>query len=89
MIPQVLAYKRVVTADGLYVLPNVWHEHAVYLHYICAFYDSLPPLSAFLHGHRSSWHNRGTAAPRPRPSRRPPRRRLRLGRRARDLVNDC
>jgi len=58
----VLAYKRVVTADGLYVLPNVWHEHAVYLHYICAFYDSLPPLSAFLHGHRSSWHNRGEPA---------------------------
>ena len=50
-------YRRHVTADGLYVVPNVYHEHAVYLHYIAAFYDELPPLSVFLHGHRSSWHN--------------------------------
>lgn len=40
------------------MVPNVWHEHAVYLHYICAFYNHLPPLTAFLHGHRIAWHNR-------------------------------
>jgi len=50
--------QREVTPDNLYVVPNVWHEHAVYLHYICSFYDHLPPLTAFLHGHRASWHNR-------------------------------
>ena len=47
---------------NLYVVPNVFHEHAVYLRYICAFYDRLPKLSVFLHGHRTSWHNRHTAA---------------------------
>ena len=42
--------------------PNVYHEHAVYLRYICAFYNHLPKLSVFLHGHRTSWHNRRTPA---------------------------
>ena len=26
--------------------------------YICAFYDDLPRLSVFLHGHETSWHHR-------------------------------
>jgi len=43
--------------DALSVFPNVYHEHAVYLRYICAFYNDLPPLSIFLHGHRTSWHS--------------------------------
>jgi len=53
-----VAYQREPSAEGPSVVPNVWHEHAVYLHYICAFYHRLPPLTAFLHGHRTSWHNR-------------------------------
>jgi len=62
---------RPMAADGLpecpheclpaslirYVVPNVFHEHAVYLRYICAFYNDLPKLSVFLHGHHTSWHN--------------------------------
>ena len=44
--------------------PQVWHEHAVYLRYISAFYDLLPPFSIFIHGHHESWHTRtrGSAA---------------------------
>ena len=57
-----LVYKRHVTLTGPYLTPNVFHEHAVYLRYICAFYDQLPKLSVFLHGHRSSWHNRQSPA---------------------------
>ena len=57
-----LVYSRAKSRTGLYVVPNVFHEHAVYLRYICAFYHSLPKLSVFLHGHRTSWHNRGAAA---------------------------
>ena len=57
-----LVYTRTRSARGLYVVPNVFHEHAVYLRYICAFYHSLPQLTVFLHGHRSSWHNRDAAA---------------------------
>ena len=53
----ILRYKRQASAL-LSVTPNLWHEHAVYLHYISAFYDSLPPLTAFVHGHYRSWHNR-------------------------------
>ena len=53
-----LVYHRSRSDDGLYVVPNVFHEHAVYLRYICAFYHSLPRLSIFLHGHYSSWHNK-------------------------------
>ena len=53
-----LVYKREASASELYVVPNVFHEHAVYLRYICAFYDVLPKLSVFLHGHHHSWHNR-------------------------------
>jgi hypothetical protein len=30
--------------------------------YICAFYDQLPRLSVFLHGHHTSWHNRNSPA---------------------------
>ncbi|KOO24810.1 hypothetical protein Ctob_006557 [Chrysochromulina tobinii] len=41
----------------VYVVPNVFHVHAVYLRYICAFYNDLPKLSVFLHGHHTSWHN--------------------------------
>lgn len=52
-----LTYHRTVSPNGLYVVPNVFHEHAVYLRYICAFYHQLPKLSVFLHGHRTSWHN--------------------------------
>ncbi|KAL1526339.1 hypothetical protein AB1Y20_015053 [Prymnesium parvum] len=54
-----LVYRRYVH-DGPYVVPNVFHEHAVYLRYICAFYDELPALSLFIHGHRASWHHRET-----------------------------
>ena len=38
----VLAYRRVARKEGLYVVPNVYREHAVYLHYIAAFYTTLP-----------------------------------------------
>ena len=39
-------------------LATLADEHAVYLRFICAFYDNLPKLSIFLHGHHTSWHNR-------------------------------
>ena len=52
-----LIYRRYVH-EGPHVTPNVFHEHAVYLRYICAFYDELPALSLFVHGHKTSWHNR-------------------------------
>eukprot|EP00966_Prymnesium_polylepis_P188480 4367610-Prymnesium_polylepis.1 len=55
-MPKVI-YRRYVH-EGPHVTPNVFHEHAVYLRYICAFYDELPVLSLFIHGHRTSWHNR-------------------------------
>ena len=58
-----IIYKRYVH-NGPHVTPNVFHEHAVYLRYICAFYDVLPPLTAFLHGHHTSWHNRASPAAR-------------------------
>ena len=35
-------------------VPNVYREHAVYLHYIAAFYHRLPRTSLFLHGHHQS-----------------------------------
>lgn len=54
-MPKVI-YRRFVH-EGPHVVPNVFHEHAVYLRYICAFYDELPALSLFIHGHHSSWHN--------------------------------
>ncbi|KAL3892905.1 MAG: hypothetical protein SGPRY_014668 [Prymnesium sp.] len=54
-----LVYRRYVHA-GPHVTPNVFHEHAVYLRYICAFYNELPALSLFVHGHKSSWHHRKT-----------------------------
>ena len=57
----VLSYRRVASTNGLYVVPNVYREHAVYLHYISAFYHELPRTSFFLHGHHTSWHNRRPA----------------------------
>ena len=54
-----LVYRRYVN-EGPHVTPNVFHEHAVYLRYICAFYETLPALSLFVHGHKTSWHNRRT-----------------------------
>ena len=56
-----LVYHRHVHS-GLYVTPNVFHEHAVYLRFICAFYHQLPKLAVFLHGHHTSWHNRNSPA---------------------------
>ena len=57
-----VVYRRHRSTTEPFVVPNVFHEHAVYLRYICAFYDRLPRLTAFLHGHATSWHNHNSAS---------------------------
>ena len=49
------------------VSPNVFKEAAVFLWYIVAFYDRLPRLTFFLHGHNDSWHNRFSKHPKSPP----------------------
>ncbi|KAK4497867.1 hypothetical protein PRZ48_010522 [Zasmidium cellare] len=41
----------------LHTPKNKGHEALVYLQYIIDFYSTLPPISLFLHGHPSAWHN--------------------------------
>ncbi|KAF7193686.1 hypothetical protein HII31_05032 [Pseudocercospora fuligena] len=41
----------------LHTPANKGHEAMAYLSYIIDFYDSLPDISIFMHGHKTAWHN--------------------------------
>ncbi|KXT01956.1 hypothetical protein AC579_8058 [Pseudocercospora musae] len=41
----------------LHTPANKGHEAMAYLSYMIDFYDSLPDISIFMHGHKTAWHN--------------------------------
>ncbi|KAK4613266.1 hypothetical protein CLAFUW4_08723 [Fulvia fulva] len=41
----------------LHTPANNGHEAMAYLTYLIEFYDNLPEISIFMHGHREAWHN--------------------------------
>lgn len=45
------------TTAPLHTPANKGHEAMAYLTYLIDFYDTLPEISLFLHGHPSAWHN--------------------------------
>eukprot|EP00240_Pyramimonas_obovata_P014719 CAMPEP_0118955596 /NCGR_PEP_ID=MMETSP1169-20130426/60240_1 /TAXON_ID=36882 /ORGANISM="Pyramimonas obovata, Strain CCMP722" /LENGTH=218 /DNA_ID=CAMNT_0006903481 /DNA_START=92 /DNA_END=745 /DNA_ORIENTATION=- len=46
---------------GTHRVPNKGREASAYLKYIVDSYSNLPPIIAFIHGHRSSWHHKDMA----------------------------
>jgi len=55
-IPHIV-YSRDKAENKYNVVPNHGYEAAIYLKFIIDHYDRLPNMTAFVHGHRHTWHN--------------------------------
>jgi len=54
-IPHII-YTRDNPSNKYNVIPNNGNEASVYLKFIIDHFDRLPNMTAFVHGHRNSWH---------------------------------
>lgn len=52
--------KDISPEKGKYITTNVGAEAESYLRYIVDNYNNLPDVMVFIHGHETSWHNKGT-----------------------------